>query len=112
MRPSKTPTLDKMLAIKNESHVIGEFLKWLEENGCEIASYDGVALREPAHKLAAALAEPSRIKRDRDLLIPVNLSIERILAMYFKIDLDKAERERRYLLASLRAAQRRNHARN
>lgn len=104
MKKLRTPTLDKMLSVKDESRVIGQFLDWLAENDCEIASYDGLALKSESIKLAGALAEPLL---DRDLLVPVNLSTEKILAMYFKIDLDKAERERRTLLASLRSAQRR-----
>lgn len=71
-----TPELDKMVAVRDQSQVIGEFLDWLKhERGC--AFYDVE-------------------------LIPIHDSIEELLARFFGIDLDKVEAERREILAEIR----------
>lgn len=81
------PECDKMLAISDNSHVIGEFLEWLlSECGLCLAEHDGVSGR----------------------LVPVFTRIEDLLAEYFEIDLKKVEQERRALLESLQADQKGN----
>ncbi len=97
---SRTPMLDKMSEVRNECEIIGGFLECLGQQECEIASYNPVALRNEATQLAAALDKPSRI--GHDLLVPVGLNIETILARYFQIDLNEAENERCELLSALR----------
>ena len=43
-------------------------------------------------------------EENRDEFYPVRIPIERLLAEYFEIDLDKVEAERRAILGGLRAA--------
>lgn len=75
----KTPTLDKMLAIKEKSQVIGEFLEWLSCQNYTLAKWNDV-----------------------DKLYPVRSSIEKLLAEYFNIDLKSAEEEKRKILETLK----------
>lgn len=81
----ETPTLDKMLANKAESQAIGNFIEWLGERGYVIAQYGD----ERPH---------------RDTLMPVHKNTETMLAEYFEIDLDKAEKERRKILAGIQVS--------
>ncbi len=74
-----TPELDKMLAVKDKSQAIGEFLDWLQ------------------HDKNYVLAEYG----EKDRLYPLYSSIETLLAEYFGIDLKKIEQERRAILKSL-----------
>lgn len=86
MKQRKTPELDKMLAVRDESQEIGEFLEWLCEQDIILADYsDGIC-----------------DDCGEELLLPIRKNRERILADYFKIDLDKCEQERQQLLADLR----------
>jgi hypothetical protein len=73
--PPKTPELDKRHKIIGEAHFLGEFLDWLNEDGYRLAKYD-----------------------EDDELHPTFESPERLLARFFKIDLDKVEAEKLALL--------------
>lgn len=67
-----TPELDKMLEVKPQSQVIGEFLDWLQNTKhysiCELIDED-------------------------DRYVSIMKSIEQLLAEYFGIDLNEVERE-------------------
>ena len=81
-----TPELDKMLAVKEKSAIIGAFLDHLQEGEvylCQMQDDD----------------DGAQVFRE------VNLTIEQILANYFGIDLDKAEQERVDLLEWVRESQ-------
>ena len=71
------PEHDKLHAIKDKSQLIGEFLEWLQGK-YTIAEYEG------------------------DLLWPVHVSIETLLADYFNIDLNALEREKEDILEAHR----------
>ena len=81
---SETPTLDKMLEIQEQSELCGEFLDWF------------------LHKYAVF---ERRQKRESPFVNPDGASDyinkERLLAEFFDIDLDEAERERESILKSL-----------
>ena len=82
-KPIPTPELDKMRAVKDRSQAIGEFIEWLRsKKSYEIAFYP----------------------EGSDLLFPVNTSIEKLLADFFEIDLNKVDAEKRALLKQLRRA--------
>ena len=85
----KTPELEKMAKIADESQKIGEFLNWLqdEENNITLCQYD----------------EDESYETDTEAYVPVTGSIETLLAKYFDIDLAKCEKERQGLLDELRA---------
>lgn len=81
---SNTPTLDRMLEIQEHSELCGEFLDWF------------------LHKYAVF---ERRQKRESPFVDPDGASDyinkERLLAEFFDIDLEEAERERESILKSL-----------
>lgn len=79
---SPYPEHDKMKKVSDESQAIGQFLD-LNDHGWILAEYVEIEGRSyPA-------------------LVPVSLSIQQILALYFDIDLNKIEEERRAMLEAL-----------
>lgn len=122
---------DKLHAVREKSQAIGEFLDWLDEKGIRLARYhehadgcyephvhdygcsDSCGARKNDGKHSHPFAgcslrcekETNRICGWRDdALAPIHTSIEKLLAEYFEIDLDKLEREKRAMLAELRKA--------
>ena len=83
MEYPKTPTLDKMKSVKDNSQAIGEFLEWLEGKKYCVAHYDDSII-------------------GRDELSPVTGTTEELLAKFFDIDLKKAEEEKRAVLEYVR----------
>lgn len=79
---SNTPTLDKMIAIQEQSQLCGEFLEWLQS---KYAMFD------------------KKQKRDSSVFIGNGdyIYTEKVLADFFEIDLDEAEREREKILNSI-----------
>lgn len=90
MQPSKvaTPTLDKLGLVQTESQVVGAFIEWLGEQG--------IVLCSAAKSCDTWLGDKS--------LAPIGESTDKLLARYFGIDLDAAERERVALLNEARRA--------
>lgn len=76
------PEHAKQEKIVDESQAIGEFL---DTSGCILAEY----------RTVDGFLEPQ--------LVPVNKSIEQVLADYFEIDLRKIEAEKRAMLESIRS---------
>lgn len=81
----KTPELDKMLAVKEKSHAIGEFLDWLDESSLVVCEYGVCDCDECGNEL-----------------YPARTSTEQLLADYFGIDLNKCEQERQQILKDIR----------
>ena len=71
---------DKMLAVGDKSQPIGEFLEWLIGQGLIICKFSD----------------------NHGEYIPHYEPIERLLARFFGIDLDKVEAEKRKILEDLR----------
>jgi ribosomal protein S12 methylthiotransferase accessory factor YcaO len=88
-----TPECEKMRAVKEKSQAIGEFLEWLSaEKGVHLAEYHRHTrgcLDHEAHLVCGLLEDHS---------VRWNYSIERLLAEYFDINLDKVETEKQALL--------------
>ncbi len=81
-----TPELDKMLAVKEKSAIIGAFLEHLQEGEvylCQMQDDD----------------DGAQVFRE------TNFTTEQILANYFGINLEKAEQERVDLLEWVRESQ-------
>lgn len=72
------PECEKMAAVKNEFQAIGSFLDWLEGEDLFICNLEKEEYR------------------------PIHTAIEKLLAEYFEIDLDKVEKERCRMLNELR----------
>ena len=92
-----TPETDKMIAVKDKSQAIGEFIEWLGTEGMIIARYatkEDEWADEGEERVATGTYEGD--------LLPVLTSIEKILAQYFGVDLNKAEKEKRAILESLK----------
>jgi hypothetical protein len=77
-----TPELDKMSAIHKESNAIGGFLDW-------------IGSRDPPLYLCECA-------REEEAFFPVYPNIEKLLAEFYQIDLNKVEEERRLLLEMVR----------
>ena len=86
------PECDKIIAVKNESQKIGEFLGWLgSEKNLTICRWVGE-------------------DEDDDIggrFYPEHLDVQKLLAEFFGIDLNKVEEEKRSLLEEIRNAGRR-----
>lgn len=79
----------KMEAVHSDAQIIGSFLEWLAERGVVMARW---------HEVEDEM-------EDEVLLLPDNMTIAARLALYFGIDLNKIEQEKRRMLALIRAAQ-------
>lgn len=78
---SECPECDKLHSVSKESQIIGEFLEWLGSADRTVCKFDE--------------------ERFGGTYWPDNTSIERLLAEYYDIDLDKVEKERRQILETL-----------
>jgi hypothetical protein len=81
----QTPECDKMLAVKDKSQVIGEFIEWLESK----------------KELSLCRYEDSEF--GDGVYFPYYMGTEELLAEFFGIDLDKAEKEKKEILKALRS---------
>lgn len=91
------PECERLHEVAPESQKIGEFLEWLKcHKGLMLAKYH-------THSDGCYDDDDDRVCGYRsDDLEPVHNPTEKLLAEYFKIDLDKVENERRALLDYLR----------
>jgi hypothetical protein len=78
-----TPTLNKMARVRHQSQVVGEFMEWLQQQGYVVC----------------------RKYLGENRFLPIFESIEELLARFFDVDLEAAERERRLLLEWARRAE-------
>ena len=81
MEKSKTPTLDKMIEIQEQSQLCGEFLDWFL---CKYTVFDRNKKRE--NPFANVMGNGDYIDK------------EKLLAEFFDIDLVEAEKERQAIL--------------
>lgn len=84
MEKLKTPTLDEMIEIQEQSQLCGEFLDWFLR---KYTVFDRKQKRENPY--ANVMGNGDYINK------------EKLLAEFFNIDLDEAEREKDMLLQSL-----------
>jgi len=92
----KTPELDKMMKIREQSQTVGEFVDWLRDE-------KNVTLCE-SHQHSEFCENPDEdieCELEKDEYIPYSFRIQELLAEYFDIDLDKVETERRKILESI-----------
>lgn len=95
MNKIPTPTLDRMHEVHPQSQAIGEFLEWLQTE----KQYD--LARHHVHG-ELCYEDDTRVCGMHDgQPVCVHYSIEKLLAEYFEIDLQKADDEKRTILASL-----------
>lgn len=95
----KYPEHDKLNAVKDKSQIIGEFLDWLPRYGVEV---------DPALGPLSIAYYPLRGNggmdgsERREVMYDAPVTIEKLLAGYFGIDLKKLEAEKRQILDELR----------
>lgn len=82
---AKFPEHEKLAAIRDKSQAIGEFLEWAEEQGWHLAEWD-----------------TSRQFQER--MMPISRNTVGVLALYFDINQDALEQEKRTMLDEMRAA--------
>jgi hypothetical protein len=87
----KTPECDKLLAVKDKSQVVGEFLDWLRDEKKVVLSIYSTAEDEERGR-----------RHPEERLTPFYDNTEKMLAEFFEINLAKVERERRAILDALR----------
>lgn len=101
---TKTSMLDKLSEVKDKSQAIGEFLEWIfGSKSYHLARYltDKEYESEDNIYWVDGLYENEQFKRyeiKKEELIPVQMNIEKLLAEYFEIDLQKVEEERREII--------------
>jgi hypothetical protein len=74
------PEHEKLHKVAEQSQVIGEFLEWLSDQKYTLAKWS----------------------KDGYELMPTHPDIQKLLAKYFKIDLNKIEEEKQTMLYTLR----------
>lgn len=80
MKAPDTPELDRLLAVAEDSHKIGDFLDWLEQE----------------REVYLSVIEHGE-------LTPCYTTKEALLAAYYKINLSKVELEQRAVLEHVRS---------
>jgi hypothetical protein len=78
----ETPECNKILAVKDKSQIIGEFIDWLKERNIHLCTW--LSGEEGEERLGY-----------------VNEDIETLLAQFFNIDLNKVEKEKQMILRDL-----------
>lgn len=98
---AKYPEHAKLDKVKDQSQTIGEFLEWLGTKNRELATYR--ESKEPPY-----IDIDGELKSNEKYIpegwYPLNYSIEKLLAEYFEIDLNKLEKEKRQMLDEIRNA--------
>jgi hypothetical protein len=96
-KQDKYPEHTKLQALQGESQKLGDFLTWLrEEQGVTLCTL------EEGRVLRGALG---RDTRDDPSYQPWGKNIEKVLALYFEVDTERLESEKRAMLDEIRAAQ-------
>ncbi len=91
----QTPELDKLHAVKDKSQACGEFVEWLKEHKIVLAKIHEHTdhCYEDGDRVCGA---------SKDELVLDMTRLEKHLANFFEIDLDKVEAEKRALLDEIR----------
>lgn len=97
-----TPELDKLSAVKDRSQACGEFLEWLTQEKCVVLAKPHVHTRYCREKESAFGPVICEVLSGE--LVQDNVSVQRRLAEFFDIDMDKVESEKRVLLDEVRKA--------
>ncbi len=90
---SEYPEHEKLVAVKDKSQAIGEFMDWLQNT-------KGAVLRRWVQYTESA--DGFMFSEPRDALAPFRGSIEDLLAEFFGIDPKRIEVEKRAMLAACR----------
>ena len=101
------PEHEKLAKIKEQSQAIGEFLEWLESKHRSICKWqEGITEADriiDAFATAHGKGNPDINEEPERGWFPICQSIEKTLAEFFNIDLNKLEQEKRQILEEIRA---------
>ena len=100
MAEVKCPECDKMLAVRDKSNAIGEFLEWLQGER-KLTLCREITHKEIEEAIDAGMEDEIDYKEGD--LTPDHTGIEALLAEYFDIDLKKVEEEKQAILQQVRA---------
>lgn len=104
-----TPECDKMLAVREKSQAIGEFLEWLQSGEADDSKFKrsiflGAYIINTqvwnGNEYEDLPEDEWEVSETR--ILPFRYSVEALLAKFFGIDLAKVEKERRALLEEIR----------
>ena len=103
MSKGKYPECEKLAAVSEDSNKIGAFLDWMRnEKELVIGRRHSV---EVLHEIEQQ-EDPDGYGTDygdlEEVIMPVSVRIEKMLADYYDIDLDKVEDERRAMLDEIK----------
>jgi hypothetical protein len=94
-----TPELDRMHKVTDESQSIGEFIEWLKgKSGFVVARWTDDERQVRCPECLETFYDES----GDQYLVPTFLTTEKLLALYYDIDLDKAEAEKMLILEHIR----------
>jgi len=108
----KTPELARMQKVRERSQEIGDFLEWCRGRGAVLAVHhkhdsgcgEIIKDKDPwVHVINVLVGHDCGLKNDE--YAPLTYNIEKLLAEYFQINLERAESEKRALLDYIRAVQ-------
>ena len=99
------PEHEKLKVIADTSQAIGEFLDWLQaERKISLTEWREWEEEKPqfmaTHQGVGSLDDTVMVKRKE--YVPIYTSISKLLAEFFKIDLNKIEEEKRAMIKMLR----------
>jgi rubrerythrin len=95
MSESDYPEHQKLQAVRERSQAIGTFLEWLLSKGFRLAKWMKVPDEDPWADKGAEVDE----------LVQQSIDIEKILAEFYEIDLNKLEKEKQAMLEYIRKQQ-------
>lgn len=111
---SESPECEKLCQVGEKSQAIGEFVEWLGSGEaddthlkrCVVLAASGIMSGYYDYtKFPAPYVElPEDEWKEEDELMRFNMPIEKLLAKFFEIDLNKVENERRAILKKLQEA--------
>ncbi len=93
-----TPTLDKIMAVQEDSQVIQSFIEWVFAQKVFFAKYPMLREMYPDSKEAQEGSNDTS-----EIAYPITLDLDSLLHQYFGIDKNEEEKERMALLEYVRA---------
>ena len=100
MKQPDCPECEKLSAVHEESQKLGLFLDWLFSTNGTLCQFRDAVMYDEDGEITSRWSE--NVCSDPEGFYPNGKSIEKILAEYFEIDLNKVEKERSALLEYIR----------
>lgn len=103
------PECEKMIAINEKSQVIGEFLEWIQSGEADNSKFNRPIFLA-AFAIVTTYHDLNDVEKDfpedewevGERIMRFSYTTEMLLAKFFKIDMNKVEKERRAMLEEIR----------